>query len=428
MTDPRYEYEKSHKAESFGNFAKDFSAPQKGTPAGAPPQADKEHKPPPPAPRETEVTPSFPSEEISQKTISQDTINKQSLFSLFQNMIEYGASDLHLAAGNPPSFRVNGDIMLSSMPPLNNEDLKKALFPLLNKDQYYRFNKTGELDFGIEIKGLARFRVNYFFQHRGIAGVFRFIPQTPMEFEMLGLPQVVKTIAEFKKGLIIVTGPTGSGKTTTLAAMVHHINKNREAHIITIEDPLEFIHVNNKSLITHREIGMHANSFADALKAAVREDPDVILVGEMRDLVTMELALTAAEMGLLVLTTLHTTDSAKSIDRIIEAFPTKQQEQIRIVLSNTLKAVIAQQLVKRRDLNGRIPAVEILINTKGLTSLIREGKTHQIQSVIQTGADVGMCTMDQAYIDLIKKNLIKKESIRNRVTDIKLFERAGIYF
>jgi twitching motility protein PilT len=351
-----------------------------------------------------------------------------SLLSLLQRMLEMGASDLHLLGGNPPIFRINGDIMISTLPPLDIQNLEKILMPLLNAEYSQRFYEVGEIDFAIEVKNLARFRINYFLQHQGMGAVFRLIPITPIEIGSLGLPLVISTIAEFKKGLIIVTGPTGSGKTTTLAAMISHMNRHRNAHVITIEDPLEFVHASDNCLITHREAGVHANSFADALKSALREDPNIILVGEMRDMETMDLALKAAEMGLLVLTTLHTVDAAKSVDRIIDSFPLKQQDQIRLVLSQTLKAVVAQQLIKRKDLTGRVPAVEVLIATKGLASLIRDAKTHQIPSIIQTGAEYGMQTMDQSFIELIKKDIVKKETIRNKISDFKLFERAGIFF
>jgi twitching motility protein PilT len=408
MKDPRYDFEESH---------------SKGIPGKPPsetrwlPAARAEHNALPAA-----------NEQVPIERVTQETSTRISLLSLLHKMMEMGASDLHLVGGNPPIFRINGDIVMSKMPALDTSNLDKILMPLLNDEYSQRFHEVGEIDFAIEVKNLARFRINYFLQHRGIGAVFRLIPITPIEIGSLGLPPVITSIAEFKKGLIIVTGPTGSGKTTTLAGMISHMNRHRSAHIITIEDPLEFVHGSSSCLITHREAGVHANSFADALKSALREDPNVILVGEMRDMETMDLALKAAEMGLLVLTTLHTTDAAKSVDRIIDSFPLKQQEQIRMVLSQTLKAVVAQQLVKRKDLAGRIPAVEVLIATKGLSSLIRDGKTHQISSIIQTGAEYGMQTMDQSFIELIKKDIIKKETIRNKISDIKLFERAGIFF
>lgn len=367
-------------------------------------------------------------EEIPLETVSITVESGLSLHALFTKMISLNASDLHLTAGTSPVFRVNGDILLSNLPVLSNRNLEVLLYPILGEEHYLRFAEAGDLDFAIEVKNIARFRINYFRQHRGLSAVFRLIPFTPPEIKALGLPPVIKDIAESKKGLVIVTGPTGSGKTTTLAAMLHHMNKVRDAHIITIEDPLEFVHQNNKCLITHREVGTQASSFADALKAAIREDPDVILVGEMRDLETMDLAIKAAEMGFLVLTTLHTVDTARSIDRIINTFPMKQQEQIRLALSQTLRAIISQQLIKKKDLDGRYPAVEILLGTKALSGLIREGKTHQISSVIQTGADMGMQTMDQSLIELIRKNIINKETIRHKISDIKLFERAGIHF
>lgn len=449
MKDPRYEYEKSSSNEDFSDFLKDFSSPTRsaqGAPIGQKPVLNRQPSvktqflnKPASSDRHSDSLQSlgendsnapapFIPEEIPIQSISQQTASNLSLSGLIKQMMGYSASDLHLTAGAHPIYRINGDIIITNFPAQSNEDLERMLFPLLNEEQYSAFKESGDLDFAVEVKGVARFRINYFFQHKGLGAVFRLIPLKPIKIEELGLPAVVKTIAEFKKGLIIVTGPTGSGKTTTLAAMIDHMNRKRNSHIITIEDPLEFVHKNNMCLITHREVGHQAVSFSDALKAAIREDPDVILVGEMRDKETMELAITAAEMGLLVLTTLHTIDAAKSVDRILDTFPIKQQEQIRLVLSQTLKAVIAQQLVKKKELDGRYPAVEILLGTKALSSVIREGKTHQISTIIQTGGDVGMQTMDQSYLELIKKNIIKKETIRHKINDLKLFERAGIVF
>ncbi|MDQ7822608.1 MAG: type IV pilus twitching motility protein PilT [Candidatus Eremiobacteraeota bacterium] len=429
MKDPRYEYEQSlNKGTEQGRPAADvrfspngaakLQGQQPGKIQGASLGGDE---------KGSAISPYLP-EMVTMDLISRPTAHRVTLAALFKAMGDNNASDLHLTPGVSPIFRVNGDIFISNLPVISNEDLETILIPLLNEDQYMKFNEAGDIDFAIEVPRFARYRINYYAHHRGIGAVFRMIPLVPRDIEDLNLPPVVKNIVEFKRGLVLVTGPTGSGKTTTLAAMLNYLNRNRNAHIITIEDPLEYVHINNKCLITHRELGVHANSFADALRASIREDPDVILVGEMRDMETMDLALKAAEMGLLVLSTLHTIDAAKSVDRIIDSFPLKQQEQIRLVLSQTLKAVIAQQLVKRKDLEGRYPAVEVLIATKGLSSLIRDGKTHQISSIIQTGADVGMQSLDQAFIDLIRKGIIRKEEVRSKVNDIKLFERAGITF
>ncbi len=272
-----------------------------------------------------------------------------------------------------------------------------------------------------ELGDEARFRCNFFYQHRGIGAVFRIIPTRILSLEQLNLPEVLKAIAQLKQGLVLVTGPTGSGKSTTLAAVIDYINETRDAHIITIEDPLEFIHPNKKCLFTQREIGAHATSFAEALKVASRENPDIILVGEMRDLETISLALTCAELGILVFGTLHTNSASKTIDRIINAFPSEQQEQTRTMLAESLKSVVAQQLLKTKDGNGRCAANEILIGSPALASMIREGKISQINSLIQTGTGSGMQTMDQHLMRLIKNDTITPQAAYERAIDKSIF-------
>jgi twitching motility protein PilT len=272
-----------------------------------------------------------------------------------------------------------------------------------------------------ELGDEARFRCNFFYQHRGIGAVFRIIPTKILSLEQLNLPEILKTVAQLKQGLVLVTGPTGSGKSTTLAAVINYINETRDAHIITIEDPLEFIHPNKKCLFTQREIGAHATSFAEALKVASRENPDIILVGEMRDLETISLALTCAELGILVFGTLHTNSASKTIDRIINAFPSEQQEQTRTMLAESLKSVVAQQLLKTKDGNGRCAANEILIGSTALASMIREGKISQINSLIQTGTGSGMQTMDQHLMQLIKSDTITPQAAYERAIDKGIF-------
>lgn len=347
---------------------------------------------------------------------------------LLAKMIEIGASDLHFETGVPPVYRIRGDIVFSSMPPITSEQAEQLLFPMVSEFQKQKFLRSGNLDFCYESPsiGADRFRVNFLKHRYGLGAVFRLIPSKVPTAESLHLPAVIDTIAMSRKGIVLVTGPTGSGKTTTMAAMIHKINQNKQSHIITIEDPIEFTHQPIKSLISHREIGRHTKSFASALKAALREDPDVILVGEMRDLETISLALTAAQMGILVMGTLHTNSATKTIDRMIDVFPAKQQEQARIQLSQSLRAIIAQQLIKTADGKGRIAAFEILIGDLGLANIIREGKTTQIPTYILMGKNSGMMYMDNSLIELVLAGKIKKEEALIRARDKKLFERAGI--
>jgi len=339
----------------------------------------------------------------------------------FREMKERGASDLHMVIGFPPLLRLRGDLVPTKHPVLTAESNKKILFEILTPERQTYVEKNRDFDMAYGLENTGRFRCNFFYQQRGIGAVFRIIPTKILTLEELNMPEAIKTIAEFRQGLVLVTGPTGSGKSTTLAAIIDYINNTRDGHIITIEDPLEFVHPNKKCLFSQREIGTHARSFADALRVASREDPDIILVGEMRDLDTISLALTCAELGILVFGTLHTNSAAKTIDRIINAFPADQQAQTRTMLSESLKAVIAQQLLKTKDGIGRCAAVEILIGSSALSSMIREGKISQISSIIQTGTSVGMQSMDQHLKKLIDKQKITREAAFEKAIDKNLF-------
>lgn len=347
---------------------------------------------------------------------------------IFKEVLERNASDLHLSSGYPPILRINGDLYTTSYSAVTDEDIKNFIFSILVPEQIESFHKYGDLDFSYEEPGIARFRVNSYKKINGMSASFRIIPSRISAFEELHLPEIIRDIADYKKGLVLITGPTGSGKTTTLASIIDIINKKRKAHIITIEDPLEFVHENKASTITHREIGTQTINFGEAIRSAMRSDPDVILVGEMRDLETVSESLKAAETGVLVLTTLHTNSAAKAIDRLIDMFPPANQMQVRAVLGEVLRAVIAQRLLKRADKRGRIPAVEMLFATAGLDNIIREGKTSLINSIIQTGREEGMISMDQALIRLIEDGIISKQSAKEIVQDHKTFERAGIFF
>lgn len=326
------------------------------------------------------------------------------------------ASDVHISSGEPPMIRIHGDMRKIDMPPLMREDVYTVLYNILNDQQRKAYEEHYELDFAIAITGVGRFRVNAFLQNRGESIVFRTIPEKIPLLEQLNMPPIVAELTKKEKGLILLTGPTGSGKSTALAAMLDLINREYKCHILTIEDPIEFVHKSKNSLVNQRELGSNTHSFANALRSALREDPDVILVGEMRDPETISLALTAAETGHLVLATLHTSSAPKTIDRIIDVFPAEQQQQIRTMLSESLQAVIAQQLIKRKEGLGRIAALEIMIGTPAVRNLIRENKIAQIPSALQTGRQHGMQTMDQALLDLCRNSLVSKESIRNFVS------------
>ncbi len=343
--------------------------------------------------------------------------------SLFKYMTDNKASDLHLSVGSKPKIRKHGELEEIGTHELTNETLKELLFEILSEEQGKKFSENKHLDFAYDFPGIARFRANYFMQKRGLGAVFRMIPSRILSMEELGLPKQVLKFTDLSRGLVLVTGPTGSGKSTTLAAMIDYINRNRKDHILTIEDPIEFVHQNKGCLINQREIGNHTGSFASALRAALREDPDVILVGEMRDLETIELAITAAETGHLVFGTLHTSSAAKTVDRIIDAFPSGQQAQIRTMLSESLKGVVAQQLLKRSDQPGRLAALEILFVHTAVANLIREGKTFQIPSIIQTGKGEGMQLMDQAIMEALMQKQVSAEEAYLKANDKKSFER-----
>ncbi len=325
---------------------------------------------------------------------------------LFRLMVEQKASDLHLTSGAPPFLRLHGNMSPLNYRQLSNQDVQGLIFEILTEKQKKSFVEKWELDFAYVVEGLGRFRCNVFMQRKGLGAVFRTIPEQIKTAQELNLPPAILDLVDCDRGLILVTGPTGSGKSTTLASMIQHINSTREAHILTVEDPIEFVHPNLKSLVNQREVGAHTKSFANALKAALREDPDIILVGELRDLETISLALTAAETGHLVFATLHTSSAAKTVDRIIDVFPQGQQGQIRTMLAESIRGVVAQSLFTRADGQGRVAAFEIMKGTKAISNLIREAKIHQIPSIIQTSAAQGMVLYDKYVDDLVKKGLI----------------------
>ncbi|MZH40517.1 MAG: type IV pilus twitching motility protein PilT [Nitrospinae bacterium] len=327
----------------------------------------------------------------------------------FKLMNEQGASDLHLVAGSQPILRVHGDMERIKYKPLDNDELKAMLYEIAPENKIKDFEETGDVDFAYEIPNLARYRANYFQQKWGVGAVFREIPSEILTAEQLGLPKVITKLSMLHKGMVLVTGPTGSGKSTTLAAMMDFVNKNKKSHIITVEDPVEFVHKSQNCIVNHREVGVHTKGFKSALRGALREDPDIILVGEMRDLETIELALEAASTGHLVLGTLHTQSAAKTIDRIIDVFPAHQQPQIRTTLSESLKGVVAQNLFKRIDKKGRMAVLEILVVTPAVSNLIREGKTFQIPSAIQTGKKYGMQSLDDAILAALEEKKVSPE-------------------
>ncbi len=339
----------------------------------------------------------------------------------FKLMKEQNASDLHLSTGNPPMLRIHGELVRIDYPDLQNDDLKGMVYEIAPETKIKHFEETGDVDFGYEIKNFARYRANFLNQKNGIAAVFRIIPSKVLTCEELGLPPVLKRLAMLKKGLVLVTGPTGSGKSTTLAAMVDHANLNRHDHIITVEDPIEFVHHSQQCLVNHREVGLHTKSFASALRGALREDPDIILVGEMRDLETIELALTAAATGHLVFGTLHTSSAAKTVDRIIDVFPVDQQNQIRATLSESLRGVIAQNLFRRIDKPGRVAALEILVADTAIGNLIREAKTHQIPGMLQVGKKKGNQPLDDAISEHLRNGRISPEEAYDKANDRKKF-------
>src|SRR5580693_2156180 len=345
---------------------------------------------------------------------------------LFNLMFEQKASDLHLSSGNPPILRINGELTRVDYPPLEDDQLKIMLYEIAPEYKIKTFEETGDVDFGYEIAGFSRFCANFFSQTYGIAAVFRQIPSKVLSFEDFEkfdapLPGVLKKFAMLHKGLVVVTGPTGSGKSTTLAAIVDYANKNRRDHIITVEDPIEFVHQSKSCLVNHREVGVHTKSFASALRGALREDPDIIMVGELRDLETIELAITAAATGHLVFGTLHTQSAAKTVDRIIDVFPGEQQNNIRATLSEALKGVVAQNLFKRVDRKGRVAALEILVFTTAIANLVREGKTHQIHGMIQVGKKTGNQPLDDHIMEHIRMKRITPEDGYDKALDKKKF-------
>jgi twitching motility protein PilT len=327
------------------------------------------------------------------------------------------ASDLHLSAGLPPMIRVHGDIRKINVPALDHTAVHDMVYDIMSDGQRKVYEETLECDFSFEIPNLARFRVNAFNHQRGSGAVFRTIPSKILTLEELNCPAIFKDIADTPRGLCLVTGPTGSGKSTTLAAMIDYINDKEFGHILTVEDPIEFVHTSKKCLINQREVGPHTLSFNNALRSALREDPDVILVGEMRDLETIRLALTAAETGHMVFGTLHTSSAAKTIDRIIDVFPAAEKEMVRSMLSESLRAVISQTLLKTKDEQGRVAAHEIMIGTPAIRNLIREAKIPQMYSAIQTGQNVGMQTLDQNLQDLVKRNVVSANEARSKAAN-----------
>ena len=344
----------------------------------------------------------------------------------FNLMFEQNASDLHLSTGNPPILRIRGELQRVDFPPLENDSLKAMLYEIAPEYKIKLFEETGDVDFGYEISNISRFRANFFNQKNGVAAVFRQIPSKVLSFEDFDkmespLPPVLKKFAMLQRGLVVVTGPTGSGKSTTLAAMLDYANKNRRDHIITIEDPIEFVHESKSCLINHREVGIHTQSFASALRGALREDPDIVLVGEMRDLETIELAITAASTGHLVFGTLHTPSASKTVDRIIDVFPSEQQNKIRATLSEALRGVVAQNLFKRVDKKGRLAALEVLVFTTAIANLVREGKTHQLPGMIQVGKKLGNQPLDDSIMDHLKMKRISPEEAYDKCLDKKKF-------
>jgi twitching motility protein PilT len=334
--------------------------------------------------------------------------------------VKHKSSDLHLSADSPPMIRVDGDIRKINIPALNHKQVQELVYDIMNDRQRKEYEQNLEADFSFEVPDLARFRVNVFVQNRGAAAVLRTIPSTVLTLEQLNAPEIFKTISDNPRGLVLVTGPTGSGKSTTLAAMIDYVNENKHHHILTIEDPIEFVHQNKRSLINQREVHRDTHSFSNALRSALREDPDVILVGEMRDLETIRLAMTAAETGHLVFGTLHTTSAPKTIDRIVDVFPGDEKPMVRSMLSESLRAVISQTLLKKVG-GGRIAAHEIMIATPAIKNLIREDKIAQMYSSIQTGAAHGMQTLDQCLQNLVNQGLVSKMDAKGKAANKDTF-------
>ena len=341
---------------------------------------------------------------------------------LLRFTVKQKASDLILKAGQPPIFRIHGDLIRMGAEPISREDSEELALSVLNDEQKEQFKEGWELDYAHEIPGVARFRVNIMIQRGRVTSVYRTIPFHVQTSEQLGLPSICQRFSDFPRGLVLVTGPTGSGKSTTLAAMIDYINATKPTHIMTVEDPLEFLHTPQMALVNQREVGTDTLSFPNALKYVLRQDPDVILIGEMRDLETIHLAISAAETGHLVFGTLHTTDAVQTIDRVIDVFPPHQQQQVRMQLSVNLVGVLSQALIKTRDKQGRVAAFEIMEAVPAIRNLIREGKTHQIHSTIQTGQRRGMMTLDQSLVELVARGLADYESARDKAHDYAAFD------
>ena len=335
--------------------------------------------------------------------------------------VKNGASDIHISAGLPPLIRIDGEMRRIKVDPLTSNVVHDMIYDIMLDSQRKEFEERLEADFAFEIASVARFRVNAYNQARGPAAAFRTIPTEVLSLEDINAPPIFRTLSEKHRGLVLVTGPTGSGKSTTLAAMVDYVNHSKKGHILTIEDPIEFVHQSHNCLVNQREVGRHTQSFNNALRSALREDPDVVLVGEMRDVETISLALTAAETGHLVFGTLHTSSAAKTIDRIIDVFPAGEKEMVRAMLSESLEGVIAQRLLKKPE-GGRVAAYEIMVGTPAIRNLIREAKVPQIYGMIQTGRDAGMVTMDQSLDDLVSRNLVTRETARTLAVDQSKFE------
>lgn len=339
---------------------------------------------------------------------------------LLQFAYQQDASDLHISSGEPPMVRVHGDMKKIKMPALTQEETHSMIYDIMSDAQRKLFEEHSDLDFSMQLGDIARFRVNVFRQNRGLGAVFRKIPTKIHSMKELNLPDILADVARREKGLVLVTGPTGSGKSTTLAAMIDMINDELEGHILTVEDPIEFVHKSKKCLVNQREVGPHTKSFANSLKAALREDPDIILVGEMRDLETIQLALTAAETGHLVFGTLHTSSAPKTVDRVIDVFPPNQQAQIRAMFSESIQAIVTQTLCRKVG-GGRVAGLEILIGTNAVRNLIREGKIHQIPSTMQTSQGVGMQTMEMHLRELVEQNLISRETAIEKTGNPDMF-------
>jgi twitching motility protein PilT len=336
------------------------------------------------------------------------------------NMLDKGGSDLHLCINQPPKIRVSGDLVALEDTPIRAKEMEELLSEICLESRWERFMEKHDLDFAHEIPGIARFRSNYLYNHFGMAAVFRQIPSKIATLSDLNLPEVLKDICQYKSGFVLVTGPTGSGKSTTLAAMIDYINRNEEKHIITVEDPIEFVHQNNSSIIVHREIGIHSSSFPEALRGAMRSDPDIVLIGEMRDLETIRLGLTCATMGMLVFATLHTNNAPKTIDRIIDAFPAAEQAQIRTMLAECLQGVVSQLLCRKLG-GGRVACHEVLLWADGLPSVIREGQISNIRTIIEANKNIGMCSMDSNLQELYESGTISIDEAYMKATDKRIF-------